>query len=81
MSSNGYDFDISCTHEGWTAAFALALAAAVDSIANCGPFGPVEVTLTDGSVVVGVLDFGRGADQFKIDNRVIETDDVARLRA
>lgn len=85
--SEHYDLDLSNSGAGWMGTFGLLVQKAVDDITDDGPYGPVEVTLDDGTVLTGVLDIWSGdGDAFTVTEpselpRIVEIDEVVRLRA
>ena len=82
-----FDLELRSSGDGWMGTFAALIRHTVADILSDGePFGPVEVTVSDGTVFTGVLDAWTGDDTFTITEpdelpRIIETDDVMRFRA
>lgn len=79
--SDGCDIDIRSSGHGWTGTFVKLIRTAVADITDDGPYGPVEVTFSDGQTKTGVLDVWVNGDALKIDRLVVDLDDVVRLRA
>lgn len=84
-SGTPYDIEIKGSGEGWNGTLNMLIAKLVSDITDDGPYGPVEVSLDDGSVTVGTVDVGSGDDVFILTEpgriaQVIEIDNVIRVR-
>lgn len=88
-----FDLELKSSGDGWMGTFnVLVQTVVIDILSDGEPFGPVEVTLSDGTVVVGVLNEWNSNDDtppgavFTVTEpdelpRIIESDDVVGLRA
>src|SRR5689334_1890220 len=82
ITMDGFDIELRSSGSGWMGAFVLALQTAVaDILSDRSTWSPAEVTLYDGTVYAGTLSEWMGESTLKIDDYLIEVDDVVRFRA
>ena len=82
---DNYDIDLRSSGAGWMGTFYILVRTMMADILDDGPYGPVEVTLADETVITGTADAGFGDDTFVISvdggiRRTVEIDDVLRVR-